>query len=165
MTLSFEWCKDGFVKSGAGGLLSPKFVCGCACRTSKIWLSLYYFFAQFPTHHYIIFKERTQFDQNWVLFTIICQNTPNLCNLGSISDEAPPPSLYQISQKKKKKKKKAAQKADTYTRFGQYIRRTLYIFWVNLSKFGVIVKLILSNLYYRKNRSVQSFCWAGDPEE
>ena len=51
------------------------------------------------------------------------------------------------------------------TRDGQHIRRTRYIFWVNLSEFGIIVKLIFSNLYSRKNSSVRSFCWTVDPEE
>ena len=37
---------------------------GCAYRTSKIWLSLYQFFAKFPTHQYTIFKRKApNFDQ------------------------------------------------------------------------------------------------------
>ena len=32
--------------------------CGCACRTSKIWLFLYHFFAKFPTHQYTIFERK-----------------------------------------------------------------------------------------------------------
>ena len=70
-------------------------------------------------------------------------------------------SCVSLFIKKKKKKKKVMHDS----RGGQYIRRTRYIFWVNLNKFAIIVKLILSNLYSRKKRSVQSFYWAGDPEE
>ena len=57
---------------GGGGSFT-KIVRGCAYRTSKIWLSLYQFFAKFPTHQYTIFeRQSTQFGSNWVLFTIIC---------------------------------------------------------------------------------------------
>ena len=52
-----------------------------------------------------------------------------------------------------------------HTRGSQYIHKTRYIFWVTRRKFGITVKLTLSNLYSRKNGSVQSFCWIGDPEE
>ena len=39
---------------------------------------------------YHSWKKNTQFCSNWVLFAIIAQNTPNLCNLGSfISNENP----------------------------------------------------------------------------
>ena len=47
-----------FYESTRGvGVTFTKIVRGCACRTSKIWLSLglYQFFAQFPTHQYTIF--------------------------------------------------------------------------------------------------------------
>ena len=41
-----------------------KIVRGCACRTSKIWLSVYQFFAKFPNHQYTIFGRKTpNFDQ------------------------------------------------------------------------------------------------------
>ena len=47
-----------------GGGSFTKIVCGCACRTSKIWLSLYQFFAKFPTHQYSIFERKAlNFDQ------------------------------------------------------------------------------------------------------
>ena len=37
---------------------------GCACQTSKIWLSLYQFFVEFPTLQYTVFKKKTPtFDQ------------------------------------------------------------------------------------------------------
>ena len=38
-----------------GGVTLVKIVCTCACWTSKIWLSLYKFFVQVPTHQYTIF--------------------------------------------------------------------------------------------------------------
>ena len=41
-----------------GGGSLTKIVRGCACRTSKIWLSLYQFFAKFPTHQYTIFQRK-----------------------------------------------------------------------------------------------------------
>ena len=31
---------------------------GCACHTSKIWLSLYMFFTKSPTNHYTIFERK-----------------------------------------------------------------------------------------------------------
>ena len=48
-----------FLKNGPmfpGGVTFTKIVRGCACRTSKIWLSLYQFFAKFPTYQYTIFE-------------------------------------------------------------------------------------------------------------
>ena len=47
----------GFSKP-RGGVSFTKIVRGCACRTSKIWLSLYQFFAEFPTHQYTIFERK-----------------------------------------------------------------------------------------------------------
>ena len=41
-----------------GGGSFTKIVRGCACRTSKIWLSLYQFFAKFPTHQFTIFERK-----------------------------------------------------------------------------------------------------------
>ena len=75
-----------------GGCSFLKIVRGCACRTSKIWLSLYQFFAKFPTHQYTIFERKApNLDQIGCFLQIFTQNTPNLCNLGSfVSDENPP---------------------------------------------------------------------------
>ena len=54
-------CKSSY--PGGGGSFI-KIVRGCACRTSKIWLSLYQFFAKFPTHQYTIFERKApNFDQ------------------------------------------------------------------------------------------------------
>ena len=67
----FCWGK-GQISPLEGGTFA-KIVCGCACQTSKTWLSLYQFFAQLPTHQYTIFERKsTQFCSSWVLFTIIC---------------------------------------------------------------------------------------------
>ena len=46
------------IGGGGGGGSFTKIVRGCACRTSKIWLSLYQFFAKFPTHQYTIFERK-----------------------------------------------------------------------------------------------------------
>ena len=84
---------------GGGGTFT-KIVRGCACRTSKIWLSLYQFFALFPTHQYTIFERKA----------------PNLTKLGGFYNNLPqihsiyviwapssvmktPRSLYQILRK------------------------------------------------------------------
>ena len=69
--LSLPWPKLHLLQSnwpvvnpGGGGGSFTKIVRGCACRTSKIWLSLYQFFAKFPTHQYTIFERKTpNFDQ------------------------------------------------------------------------------------------------------
>ena len=80
--------------NGGGGGYSHQNRMWCACRTSKIWLFLYHYFAQFPTHQYRAYhfrKKSTQVWPNWVLFHDNWpKNTPNLCNLGSfVSDENP----------------------------------------------------------------------------
>ena len=92
-----------------GGVLSPKLYVDVpgACRTLKIWLSLYQFFAyNFPPIRtvYCFRKKSTQFWPNWVLSTIICQNTPNLCNLGSFVSDEPPPHRYTKFAKKPPKR-------------------------------------------------------------
>ena len=43
---------------GGGGVTFTKLVRGCGCPTLKIWLVLYQFFAQFPTHQYTIFERK-----------------------------------------------------------------------------------------------------------
>ena len=61
------------------GVTVTKIVRVCACRTSKIWLSLYQFFAKFPTHQYTIFERKTpNFDQIGCFLQEFAQNTPNL---------------------------------------------------------------------------------------
>ena len=91
--------KDEFIRPGGGGSFT-KIVRGCACRTSKIWLSLYQFFAKFPTHQYTIFERKApNLDQTGCFLQWFAQNTPNLCNLGSFVSDENPRSLYQISRK------------------------------------------------------------------
>ena len=64
-----------FMRSQQGtwtrGVTFAKIVHGCACRTSKIGLTLYQYFAQIPIHQYFQL-ESTQFCPNRVLFSIIC---------------------------------------------------------------------------------------------
>ena len=91
-----------FSYSPGGGGSFTKIVRGCACRTSKIWLSLYQFFAKFPTHQYRP--------------TIFERKAPNLDQIGCFYNNLPkihpiyviwapsflmktPRSLYQISRK------------------------------------------------------------------
>ena len=85
---------------GGGGSFI-KIVLGCACRTSKIWLSLYQFFAKFPTHQYTIFEKKApNLDQIGCFLQQFAQNTPNLCNLGSfVSDENPPIAIPNFAKK------------------------------------------------------------------
>ena len=52
------WRGRSWSTRGPGGGSFTKIVRGCACRTSKIWLSLYQFFAKFPTHQYTIFERK-----------------------------------------------------------------------------------------------------------
>ena len=89
-----------YTVSGGGGSFT-KIVCGCACRTSKIWLSLYQFFAEFPTHQYTIFERKApNLDQIGCFLQQFAQNTPNLCNLGSfVSDENPPIAIPNFAKK------------------------------------------------------------------
>ena len=89
-----------FCYPGEGGSF-PKIVRGCACRTSKIWLSLYQFFAKFPTHQYTIFERKApNLDQIGCFLQQFAQNTPNLCNLGSfVSDENPPIAIPNFAKK------------------------------------------------------------------
>ena len=54
--LKKEWY--WLVNISARGGSFTKIVRGCACRTSKIWLSLYQFFAKFSTHQYTIFGRK-----------------------------------------------------------------------------------------------------------
>ena len=86
---------------GGGGGSFTKIVRGCACRTSKIWLSLYQFFAKFPTHQYTIFERKApNLDQIGCFLQQFAQNTPNLCNLGSfVSDENPPIAIPNFAKK------------------------------------------------------------------
>ena len=78
---------------GGGGSFT-KIVRGCACRTSKIWLSLYQFFAKFPTHQYTIFESKLGAFYN---------NLPKIHPIYVIwapsSLMKTPRSLYQISRK------------------------------------------------------------------
>ena len=55
-----------------GGSIFTKIIRGCACRTSKIWLSLYQFYLISHPSVYHFGKKSTQFWPNWVLFTIMC---------------------------------------------------------------------------------------------
>ena len=88
-----------------GGVTLAKIVRGCACRTSKIWLSLYQFFAQLPTHQYTIFdKKAPNFAQIGCFFTIICSKYTQFLNLGSfISDENPPIAIPNFAKKHPKR--------------------------------------------------------------
>ena len=54
-----------------------KIVRGCACRTSKIWLSLYQFFAKFPTHQYTIFERKAP-DLIWIKLGAFYNNLPQI---------------------------------------------------------------------------------------
>ena len=84
------------------GVLSQKNVRGCACQTSKIWLSLYHFFLlNFPPFKYTVFKKKKtpNFDLIGCFYNNLPQKTPNLCNLGSFSSDENPRSLYQMSRK------------------------------------------------------------------
>ena len=114
--LQFSWCNKwpvahlNFVVpcnsmwEARGGTFT-KIVRGCACRTSKIWLSLYQFFTQFPTHQYTILERKApNFDQIGCFLQKIAQNTPNLCNLGSfVSDENPPITIPNFVKKHPKR--------------------------------------------------------------
>ena len=84
-----------------GGGSFTKIVRGCACRTSKIWLSLYQFFAKFSTHQYTIFERKApNLDQIGCFLQKFAQNTPDLCNLGSfVSDENPPIAIPNFAKR------------------------------------------------------------------
>ena len=62
-----------------------------ACRTLKIWLSLYQFFKQLPTHQYTMLdKKHPKFTLTGCFLQWFAQNTSNLFYMGSfISDEKP----------------------------------------------------------------------------
>ena len=57
------------------GVTFTKIACGCACRTSKIWLSLYQFFAQFPIHQYTILERKAL---NFTKLDAFYNNLPKL---------------------------------------------------------------------------------------
>ena len=93
-----------------GGVTFTKIVCGCACQTSKIWLSLYQFFVEFLTHQYTIFEKKHPISIKLGAFNNNLQkNTPNLFNLGSFSSDENARDRYTIFREK------APQKAGTYT--------------------------------------------------
>ena len=94
------WTTECLGPLGGGGSFT-KIVRGCACRTSKIWLSLYQFFAKFPTHQYTIFgRKAPNLDQIGCFLQQFAQNTPNLCNLGSfVSDENPPIAIPNFTKR------------------------------------------------------------------
>ena len=83
-----------------GGVTFTKIMRGCACRTSKIRLSLYHFFTSFPTLQYTIFEKNTQLWPNWMLFY---NNLPKIHPIYLIwapsSLMETPWSLYQILRK------------------------------------------------------------------
>ena len=85
--------------STPGGVTLAKIVRGCACQTSKIGLSLYQFFAQLPTHQYIIFDRKApNFAQ------IGCIKYTQFFNLGSfVSDENPPITILNFAKKRPKR--------------------------------------------------------------
>ena len=56
-------CDGNGVKRG--GVTFAKIICGCACWTLKIWLSLYQFFTQLLTHQYTIFDRKY-----WILLKL-----------------------------------------------------------------------------------------------
>ena len=62
------------------GVTCAKIICGCACGTSKIWLSLHQYFAKLPTHQYTFFDRKApNFSQigRFLTFLNFAQNTPN----------------------------------------------------------------------------------------
>ena len=75
--------------NGGRGVTFTKIVHGCACRSSKIWHSLYQFFAQFPTHQYTIFdRKHLILPKLGAFYNNFAQNTPYFCIMGSfVSDE------------------------------------------------------------------------------
>ena len=85
----------------SGEASSENLVRGCACRTSKFWLSLYLFLSPFTTHHYTDFvKKYTPFRPNWVLLRYFLLNLRFGC---FVCDENPPIAIQKISEKAPKK--------------------------------------------------------------
>ena len=84
-----------------GGVTFTKIVHGRACRTSKIWLSLYQFFCQIShpsVYHFQ--KKSTQFWPNWVFFySNLLKIQPIYVIWAPSSLMKTPRSLYQISRK------------------------------------------------------------------
>ena len=74
------------------------FVRGCACRTSKFWLSIYLLsFGSHTNHQYINFVQKHPSLLNLGAF-YDNKNTPNLCKLGIFvcnePNTPPPPGRY-----------------------------------------------------------------------
>ena len=101
----------GNLHRGGGGVVTfTKIVRTCACQTSKIWLSLYQFFAQFLTHQNTIFERKA---------------SPILTKLGALNNNLPkihpiyviwaPSSLMKPANRYTKFCEKAPQEAGTYT--------------------------------------------------
>ena len=86
--------------SSRGGHTSKNLVCGCACQTSKFWLSLYLIYSLFATHLFTNFVQKTQnFAKIWCFSPSFAQNTPNLCKLGAFICDENLRSLYQNLRK------------------------------------------------------------------
>ena len=80
-----------------------KIVRGCAADLANLTFSIPVF-AWLHTHQYTIFDRKAPNFANWVLFTMICSNTPNLCNCGSlVSDENPPIAIPNFVKKHPKR--------------------------------------------------------------
>ena len=93
---------DCLSKAWGGGLLSPKSYVdpGCACRTSKIWLSLYQFLPNFPPINIPFSKEKHPILTKLGAFYNIWPKIHPIFWIWDVSSLMnPPPSLYQILRK------------------------------------------------------------------
>ena len=103
-----RWGSNNGMQSYWLGVTFTKIVRGCACRTSKIWLSVYQFFCQFSTHQYTIFERKApNFWPNWVLFTIICPKYTQFVHFGLLCNWWNPDRYTKFREK-------APQKVSTY---------------------------------------------------
>ena len=76
---------------GGGGFFHQNCTWMCLPDLENLTISIPIFCKISHPSVYHFRKKSTQFASNWVLFTTIIPNIPNLCNLGSfVSDENPP---------------------------------------------------------------------------